>query len=459
MPHRQAPEAASRRAPASDCSWPLLRAPSRPRRRARPDPLAARVRRGAGRGPRDRPPDLAPVHRPLVRLLPTDGARVVRPGPPSSPWPAAGSSRSGPPRRGRGARPRFGITLRPGDDPAHPRRRVLARHDGYADPATFLALLGRGPRPRRPTTAWPWPGYCPVRLVQEGRLEAGRPALALQHEGRQYWFADAATRDAFLKDPAAYLPADGGRCPVRSVEGKQAVAGDPRPGRPVSGPALPLRRRRGPHQVRRRPGALRQPRRRRPGLLPPLPRQGRRARPRPAPLRGDPRRPPLLLPRPRPPGSLPRRPGDVFRWPSRQSSGAMSPESDVSEERAGDRTGPCEEPPCKTARRVPIVVLPRGRLSLRLWMAGPPEVRGERRRPPPPSHARRRLGPRRPSVPTVALRPARLDPTTRGFARSPTRRRTLRTKAARGRPAPRPGGSTAGMTSDSGGPEPEPTRR
>lgn len=124
----------------------------------------------------------------------------------------------------------FGINAVPATILLSPDGEILARLDGYADPGTFLALLNRAPEP---SPAAPdrdgvaLAGYCPVRLVQEGRLEAGRPAFALQHEGQRYWFADAATRDAFRKDPAAYLPADEGRCPVHRVDGKEAVVGDP----------------------------------------------------------------------------------------------------------------------------------------------------------------------------------------------------------------------------------------
>ncbi len=131
----------------------------------------------------------------------------------------------------------FGITSVPATLLLKPGGEVIARHDGYADPETFLALLGRVPagnpqaardRDRdRDRDGVALAGYCPVRLVQDGRLEAGRPALALRHEGRQYWFADASTRDAFQKEPEAYLPADGGFCPVHRLDRGTAVAGDP----------------------------------------------------------------------------------------------------------------------------------------------------------------------------------------------------------------------------------------
>jgi len=123
----------------------------------------------------------------------------------------------------------FGITAVPATILLKPSGEVLARHDGYADPETFLGLLGRvsAANPPAARDGVALAGYCPVRLVQDGRLEAGRPALALRHEGRQYWFADAATRDAFLKEPEAYLPADGGSCPVQRLDRGQSLAGDP----------------------------------------------------------------------------------------------------------------------------------------------------------------------------------------------------------------------------------------
>ena len=108
-----------------------------------------------------------------------------------------------------------------------PTGEVIARQDGYTDPASFRALLDRVPVPNRPTEAIALAGYCPVRLVWSGRLEAGQPSLAVRHEGRDYRFADASARAAFLKEPSAFVPVDGGRCVVSRVDQGRSIPGIP----------------------------------------------------------------------------------------------------------------------------------------------------------------------------------------------------------------------------------------
>jgi len=138
---------------------------------------------------------------------------------------------------------RFEITGIPATILLTPEGRVIARQEGYTDPATFLALLHRAAPPApapapspalirtsaeaRTGDALALAGCCPVRLIRTGMLEPGRPGVSLVHDGRRYRFADAAAREAFRQDPARYAPVEGGRCRVALVEEGRAVPGDP----------------------------------------------------------------------------------------------------------------------------------------------------------------------------------------------------------------------------------------
>lgn len=108
-------------------------------------------------------------------------------------------------------------------------RLLLGQTDGYSDAPNFSGVLD---------SAWAnamadpemlaLSGYCPVRLVEgKGRVK-GDPQFALFHDGRVYRFADAPARDAFRKDPERYLPSDGGRCVVTRKDAGKAAPGDPR---------------------------------------------------------------------------------------------------------------------------------------------------------------------------------------------------------------------------------------
>ena len=133
---------------------------------------------------------------------------------------------------------RFDITGIPATVLLTPEGRVLARHEGYTDPASFLALLNRAAPPAAPALVrasaeargdarLAMAGYCPVHLIRTGRLERGRPDASLVHEGRRYRFVDADARAAFAKDPARFAPVDGGRCAVARVDEGRARPGDP----------------------------------------------------------------------------------------------------------------------------------------------------------------------------------------------------------------------------------------
>jgi YHS domain-containing protein len=137
---------------------------------------------------------------------------------------------------------RFGVEGLPGTLIVAPGGRVIAKLEGYADPKAFrsfldrsLADLARGPAgvARGPATgedALALAGYCPVTLVQDQKLEPGRPELSVVHEGREYHFADPRGRELFEKQPGAFLPVDGGHCVVGRVDLGKAVPGQFRHG-------------------------------------------------------------------------------------------------------------------------------------------------------------------------------------------------------------------------------------
>src|SRR5262245_48299499 len=102
-----------------------------------------------------------------------------------------------------------------------PSGTVLGKHEGFADAAEFRSFLSsarvkfasaKSESPKSPELALA--GYCPVSLVQGRGLNPGRQDLIARYDGREYRFADEAERDAFLKQPEVFLPANGGRCPV-----------------------------------------------------------------------------------------------------------------------------------------------------------------------------------------------------------------------------------------------------
>lgn len=173
---------------------------------------------------------------------------------------------------------RFGLSGLPATYLVAPSGEVLAQQEGYADPRSFRAFLDQalarlarsdprgeagemGPRPPAvPSASIPravtvaltgrcpmapgaevraeggapeeeaLAGLCPVTLIQEHRLVPGQRALALRLEGREYWFATHAHREAFLKQPEAFLPADGGRCIVSRLDAGRSLPGQSRYG-------------------------------------------------------------------------------------------------------------------------------------------------------------------------------------------------------------------------------------
>jgi hypothetical protein len=69
-------------------------------------------------------------------------------------------------------------------------------------------------------------GHDAVNYFTEGRPAEGRRDLAVEHDGATYLFATPANRDAFVADPARYLPKYGGYCSYGTAKGRK-YDGDP----------------------------------------------------------------------------------------------------------------------------------------------------------------------------------------------------------------------------------------
>ena len=71
-------------------------------------------------------------------------------------------------------------------------------------------------------------GFCPVTLVQGRGLAEGQASrYSVRYDGREYRFANAADREAFLANPERFLPSNGGKCAVSQVERGESVPGQP----------------------------------------------------------------------------------------------------------------------------------------------------------------------------------------------------------------------------------------
>ncbi len=77
-------------------------------------------------------------------------------------------------------------------------------------------------------------GHDPVAYFRAGRPVPGSRDFTASHGGARYRFATAAYRDAFLADPARYLPQYGGYCAWAVAQGYTAP-GDPKVWKIVNG--------------------------------------------------------------------------------------------------------------------------------------------------------------------------------------------------------------------------------
>jgi YHS domain-containing protein len=77
-------------------------------------------------------------------------------------------------------------------------------------------------------------GYDPVAYFERGTPTKGKPAIYASYGGARYFFATAAHRQTFLKDPKKYIPEFGGYCVVGAAFGEK-VDVDPGTGKVVNG--------------------------------------------------------------------------------------------------------------------------------------------------------------------------------------------------------------------------------
>lgn len=137
----------------------------------------------------------------------------------------------------------LGLSSLPATVIVRPSGEVVDKIEGYSDPEAFTGFLrtaldrtGRTHREpgQRPGAGGPsdpdiaLAGYCPVTLIRERKLVAGRDDLSAQHDGQRFRFASEAQRAEFLRHPGVFTPANGGRCPVSQVDRGEFSAGDPK---------------------------------------------------------------------------------------------------------------------------------------------------------------------------------------------------------------------------------------
>ncbi|MGE3289760.1 MAG: YHS domain-containing (seleno)protein [Geminicoccaceae bacterium] len=77
-------------------------------------------------------------------------------------------------------------------------------------------------------------GYDPVAYFTAGAPAQGSPEFSAEYDGATYLFVSTSNRDAFLAQPAAYVPAYGGFCAMGTALEKK-LDGDPQVWRIVDG--------------------------------------------------------------------------------------------------------------------------------------------------------------------------------------------------------------------------------
>jgi YHS domain-containing protein len=142
----------------------------------------------------------------------------------------------------------FGLSGLPATVILRPTGEVVASAQGFLDPGSLTNVLRRA---LQRVGQWPATavttaartalqasrehepalgGYCPVTLVDEHQLVAGKAAVSIEHDSRVYRFGSERALDRFKRQPERYVPVNGGRCPVAQVD-----RGDTRPGSPFWG--------------------------------------------------------------------------------------------------------------------------------------------------------------------------------------------------------------------------------
>jgi YHS domain-containing protein/thiol-disulfide isomerase/thioredoxin len=69
-------------------------------------------------------------------------------------------------------------------------------------------------------------GNCPVTMIEQAEMVAGKTTESVIHGGRRYLFASARQKQKFLAAPAKYAPGEAGRCVVTFAEHGRWIDGD-----------------------------------------------------------------------------------------------------------------------------------------------------------------------------------------------------------------------------------------
>jgi len=78
-------------------------------------------------------------------------------------------------------------------------------------------------------------GYDPVAYFKNNKAVEGKKEFSVNHQGTIYYFSSAETKDAFLKNPAAYEPQYGGWCAYAMGKNGEKVSVDPETFKIVNG--------------------------------------------------------------------------------------------------------------------------------------------------------------------------------------------------------------------------------
>jgi YHS domain-containing protein len=149
----------------------------------------------------------------------------------------------------------FNLTGLPATIIVAPTREVVAVHQGYLGPAEFDAFLrdslsrlaGKAATPGSAAIASGSPspdqrsgdepkdddrvalrGFCPVSLIRDRKLVAGRADYTVRHAGRTYRFATLEMSDRFRLEPDRFVPVNNGSCPVTQLDRGKTGPGDPK---------------------------------------------------------------------------------------------------------------------------------------------------------------------------------------------------------------------------------------
>lgn len=97
---------------------------------------------------------------------------------------------------------------------------MLGCDHGHEAGASATAISAEAAPAGPPASSPALGGYCPVELVERGRLVTGDPALTLQYQGQAYQLSSPTAKKTFAQAPQRYVPPFSTYDPVQfSIEG------------------------------------------------------------------------------------------------------------------------------------------------------------------------------------------------------------------------------------------------